>query len=100
VVSDPGALVWRSWGDECVVFDSRSGDMHLLDAVGRAVLRALGEGPASRAQVAARVASSLGFALDPDWTRHVERLLGELDELGLIEPWAVDRPGPAPGPAR
>jgi PqqD family protein of HPr-rel-A system len=99
VLADPGALVSRSWDDECVVFDSRSGDMHLLDAVGRAALRTLGEGPVTRGELADRVARALGLAVDAEWTRHVERLLDELDELGLIEPDAGDRPGTVPGPA-
>jgi len=80
------ALLWRSWDDEqWIVYQVASGDTHLLNHVAAQALRSLQEHPATVSQLAERVAAALGAVADEAFTRELERLVAEFDELGLIE---------------
>lgn len=79
-------LVWRSWDDESVVFDSLSGDTHVLDAVTAQALAYLEKHTAGVAQLASHVAAELGCQADETLNRHLEAALAQFVEMGLIEP--------------
>jgi PqqD family protein of HPr-rel-A system len=72
--------------DDCVVFDPGSWDAHILNGAAAAVLDLLQQCPQSMADVQA----FLSEALDPrerDFAAsHAERLIDELQSLGLLRP--------------
>jgi PqqD family protein of HPr-rel-A system len=79
------------------VFDSRSGDIHLLDPVAAEALRHLEDTSATVDELSRRLGAALGLEDEGELPRYVAKLVGELDELGLIEPTTVDVQGPASG---
>lgn len=78
-------LVWRTWGDEVVVYDPDSGDTHLLDTVGGAVLGCLQAEPLAIEACCAGLADRLGIDDDPALRRYVTDLVAQLERLGLID---------------
>lgn len=82
--------MWRPWDQEFVVFDTRSGDIHLLDPVAAEALRCLEGASATVDELRQKLGGSLGLGDEPELSQYVAKLVGELDELGLIEPAAVD----------
>jgi len=79
-VADPSALLFQHWPgeDEHVVFNLRSGDLHLLNPAATAVLERLAEAPASVDDLRASLNQIDASALDA--------VLESLDGLGLIGP--------------
>ncbi|WP_083748656.1 HPr-rel-A system PqqD family peptide chaperone [Pelomonas sp. KK5] len=78
-------LHWRRWEREWLVFDSGSGQTHMLDTLDALVLLMLEPGAAAPATIAEAIAAEL--ELDPAETGDVlERLpesLASLQRLGL-----------------
>ena len=77
-------LIWRDWGDESVVFDTRSGETHLLDVVGREALKVLEQQTLDRDQLCETLARRLKVGVDEDLGLYIDRLIARLDTLGLI----------------
>lgn len=78
-------LRYRCWDDEAVLYNDLSGATHLLGPAALCLLDALRPGPASTAALASRLLDD--FDLDDDALgAELEALLGELSQLGLIEP--------------
>jgi PqqD family protein of HPr-rel-A system len=84
VVDADAALLLRQWGDECVVYNSVSGDTHLLNALGAVSLTRLLQSPATANDLALRVVSQLGFEADETLLEMIEALLGDFERIGLI----------------
>jgi len=84
VVDGDAALLLRQWGDECVVYNSVSGDTHLLNALGGVALTSLLQAPATADGLAQRVASQLGFEADEALLETIGTLLGDFERIGLI----------------
>lgn len=84
VVDGDGALLLRQWGDECVVYNSVSGDTHLLNALGGVALTSLLQAPSTADDLAHHVASQLGFEADAAFLETIEALLGDFERIGLI----------------
>ena len=78
-------LYWRSWGDEFVIYNSGSGDTHLLDPVAAEALQNLEQESADLSELVVRVATSLEIEPDTDFASYLEQLLSDLYKLGLIE---------------
>jgi PqqD family protein of HPr-rel-A system len=72
----------RSWDDEHVLFHPGSGDTHLLDDDALRVLAALRAGPATAAQLAARLAPDQEA---PAIAALALSLAADLAALGLLE---------------
>jgi PqqD family protein of HPr-rel-A system len=80
-------LLWRSWGEgEYVVYHTGSADTHHLNEVGAEVLRQLDGRPVNVEELTVRVAESLDCEAGEEFAHHIEGLVLQLDELGLIEP--------------
>ena len=80
-------LLWRAWDDpECVVYHIPSGNTHLLNLVAAQALHALEREALDSNELVERVASSLEALPDDTLPEHIEKLLVQFDELGLIEP--------------
>jgi PqqD family protein of HPr-rel-A system len=78
-------LHWRRWDDEFVVYNSGSGDTHLLDPVAAEALQNLEQESADLSELVVRVAASLEIEPDTDFAAYLEQLLSDLYKLGLIE---------------
>jgi PqqD family protein of HPr-rel-A system len=80
-------LLWKQWGDELVVYDIESGNTHLISPVAAKILRRLDQQPSTLAQVAEYLTSEVDIDSDPELVQHIERLISDLDELGLVKPF-------------
>jgi PqqD family protein of HPr-rel-A system len=79
-------LIWKSWGEEVLVFNLASGHTHFLNPVAAQALKILEQKPLSADELSQRLASLEGLASDEQLIEHVKKLLSKLDEMGLIEP--------------
>lgn len=78
-------LHWRTWDDEFVVYNTGSGDTHLLDPVAAHVLQVLEREPLSLTLLTGRVAASFELEQDIQLSSYLERLLSLFERLGLVE---------------
>jgi len=85
-VAEPFPL--RCWEGDYVVYNSLSGDTHLLDIVSGHVLTRILESPARASELRSRVAAFLEVPNDAAVDVQVKEILDALDDLGLIEPEA------------
>ena len=84
VVSDQ-ALHFRCWNKELVVYNSLSGDTHLLDETAAHILLELQKAPADVVMLATSAAFSLQVEMSDEWISQTEQILADLDKLSLIE---------------
>jgi PqqD family protein of HPr-rel-A system len=84
-VPSESRLHWQSWDDEFVVYNSGSGDTHLLDVVAAEALHSLERESANLSELGRRVAAALEIKLDDNLSAHLERLLSDFHRLGLVE---------------
>lgn len=87
-------LMVRRWNDEaeCVVFSPLSGEVHLLNLEGLALLDTLAGNAMSAREVAERLVAPSGRPLTDDWSAALGDALTTLDRAGLIEPRRRDTP--------
>ena len=78
-------MVWRTWDDESVVFDSESGETHLLDVVSREALSCLQGATLDIGELCGAMAERLDVENDDELRRYVEHLVSQFDELGLVD---------------
>jgi PqqD family protein of HPr-rel-A system len=79
-------LLWRQWDDDYVVYNGASGDTHVLNVVAGEALRSLEASPADARELAGRVATSLALTLNDELVARMGLLIGEFENLGLVEP--------------
>ena len=85
VACHSGSLIWRDWDDGSAVYDQRSGQTHVFDLMARLVMMELGEAPASVRELADRVGKTADVEPDAALRNQLHTLLGELEDLGLVE---------------
>ena len=78
-------LHWYSWDSEFIVYNSASGDVHLLDQVSAETLKILETESANLSKLVDMVSESLKIEPDGKLTAYLEKLLSKLANLGLIE---------------
>src|SRR5215831_2802435 len=78
-------LHWKMWEDECVVFNSGSGQTHVLDPIAAILIREINEGRIGSEALMCRVAKLLDVDLTTDVRTTFQATLWYLDELSLIE---------------
>ena len=74
----------RAWPDGVAIYNPLSGETHILDPLAHEVLDLLGRQELSGSEIADELARMAGEDL-PELPDVVDRLLTELDRLGLIE---------------
>jgi len=79
------ALHFRYWDDEYVVYDSHSGDTHLLGTVAVQVLFKLQQTPSIATELSASIAPLLHINMDDELVMQIDSILADLDKLALIE---------------
>ncbi len=87
-------LSWRAFDDEIVVFNAFSGQTHLLDSLSAAVLEEIERAPATRAELAARLAGRFELGDAAALAERLDAVLAEFDRQGLADPIAADAAGP------
>jgi PqqD family protein of HPr-rel-A system len=85
VRKDP-QLLWRFWDDEIVVYNTESGDTHLLDSISSEALKNLESSPSSIAELSCLTKSAIESTLDQRLEDYFEKLIMHLWGLRLIEP--------------
>lgn len=80
------ALYFHSWEDEFVVFNSLSGDTHLLGLLAGKILLQLQQAPSDAMALAESLAPLWQAGLDEELGFQIEPLLADLHALALIEP--------------
>lgn len=79
------ALLWNQWDDEPVVYNIISGNTHLITPAAAKVLRRLEQQPSTASQLAESIASEFNVDSDQEVVEYIERLISDLDELGLVK---------------
>jgi PqqD family protein of HPr-rel-A system len=74
----------HTFEDEAVVFDPLSWDAHLLNPAAIAVLDLLIEAPRAEDEIAAFLREALQPEEQPQASSHAQRLITELQALGLV----------------
>jgi PqqD family protein of HPr-rel-A system len=83
----PGCrLLWRSWESEHIVYNTGSGDTHLVDSISALLLKSLEPGPLSEEDLASLVRHRVASDSHQDAATFARQLLEQFHALGLIEP--------------
>ena len=85
-VPHSNAFAWRKWGDEFLVYNGASGQTHHLNFLAGEALRSLEAEAADVGELVRRLANQFEIAEDSPPLQMIDRLIHELDELGLIAP--------------
>ena len=83
-LTSPGALRWREWNGEAVVFNPLSGNSHRVPAAAAEVLRYLEAQPASLDQLAAEL-SALVPEREAELRTWLAALVAQFEQAGLVE---------------
>jgi PqqD family protein of HPr-rel-A system len=78
-------LRWKQWDDAVVVYNSASGNTHLLNSTASAVLRMLENSPAAPEELVHELEEACRDVSPPELARRLSTLFSQLDEVGLIE---------------
>jgi PqqD family protein of HPr-rel-A system len=79
-------LLWKTWGEESIVFNESSGNTHLLNRTAAKILSIVQSQPSSAEEISLKIASESGLSADEKILQRVDVVLETLDNLGLIEP--------------
>jgi PqqD family protein of HPr-rel-A system len=80
-----GCLLWEPWEEGYAVFCVPTGETHLLTELPGEVLRRLGNGPWTVADLADALAADCQVEISPEWQEKVRGILCDLHRLDLIE---------------
>lgn len=81
-------LHWLSWDEDHIVFNAASGQTHVLNELGAAILHLLEENALNSVEIGRRIVTQYeALVLDTELSAAIEALLENLDILGLIEPY-------------
>lgn len=80
------ALHWRDWGEDSVVYDSRSGQTHQFAPLAAAVMAYFEEHACSFDELSAAIAGDLGMPVDNALRSALTAIVEEFHRLGWIEP--------------
>lgn len=79
------SLHYRAWDDEFVLYNSLSGDTHLLGASAIQLLLTLQQTPSDEEALVKSLCATLQVDQDEEFTLQVANLLADLQDLALIE---------------
>lgn len=78
-------LYWERWGNQYAVFDSLSGETHLLPELTALVLRKLVERVSTARELAKVLCAETDDTYDERFIMGITRLLQQLQGVGLVE---------------
>lgn len=79
------ALKFRCWDDEFVIYNSLSGDTHLMSWVAAQILLKLLQAPSNTSTLIESLSHELPTETDDALAFQIESILADLDKLALIE---------------
>jgi PqqD family protein of HPr-rel-A system len=79
------AVYVRSWDDEFVVYNSLSGDTHLLGAAAGQILTALQRSPSDETSLTESLCETLDAEPTPQISLQIRAILADLRKLALID---------------
>ena len=85
IISSDQALYFHSWDNEYVVYNSLSGDTHLLNLTASRVLLKLQQSPTDAITLTKLIASTDQSESNAEKELQIEHLLAELSTFNLIE---------------
>jgi len=74
----------RFWDDQCVAYDPRSGDTHLLGALAGRVLLCASGGTTGFGALVDETARAMGIEADDEFVTKVGSIVTELQAKGLL----------------
>ncbi len=78
-------IFWRHWEGDYVVFNSLSGETHILDITDGKVLRRIMNGPATTEDIRSEIGEFLKVRNDAELACAVDKILHNLEDAGLVE---------------
>lgn len=82
----PGSDVrFRFWGDESVVYNTLSGDTHLIGSAAAHILLELQKVSATSVTLTETLASLMHVEIDDEFASQIKQILTDLQNLSLIE---------------
>ncbi len=87
-VPDRDVLLIKQWGDNAIVYHSKSGETHQLNDIGTAALLKIQQQPVSIEALANHINNYYEVENPGELTIRLQRLIKEFEMLGLIEPFS------------
>lgn len=84
-ILEEDALHWERWGEQYALYDSLSGETHLLPGFSARVLQQLSVRPRTADALAQALCEGSDESCDPAFIEHVSQLLVQLQTAGLTE---------------
>jgi len=78
-------LHWESWGEQHAIFDSLSGETHLLPDLTAHVLRNLDNRVCTARQLAEALCAEMDEPCDEQFIKNITRTLQQLQAVELVE---------------
>ena len=78
-------ILWRHWEGDYVIFNSLSGETHILDIVSGKVLKRIMNGPSTTEDIRSEIGDFLEVRNDSELARAVDKILNGLEDTGLVE---------------
>lgn len=85
-IQQPNCFVFRHWGDESVVYDTRNGDTHWLDPLTRVALEILAESAKDVPELALSISCKVVIPPEVDLLALTESTVQQLRRIGLTKP--------------
>lgn len=84
-ILEADVLHWEKWGEQYALYDSLSGETHLLPEFSARVLQHLSVRPCTADVLALALCEDSGETCEQTFVEHVSQLLAQLQAVGLTE---------------
>ncbi len=78
-------ILWRHWEGDYVIFNSLSGETHILDITSGKVLKRIMKGPSTTEGIRSEIGDFLEVRNNSELARAVDKILSGLEDAGLVE---------------
>src|SRR5262245_35781832 len=76
---------WKRWEDVFTLYNSGSGQTHVLDPLAVLLIQLIGEGSRTTSELLQQMVAQLDVEASPEFREKLQETLSQLDALGLIE---------------
>jgi PqqD family protein of HPr-rel-A system len=76
---------WKRWEDVFTLYNSGSGQTHVLDPLAVLLIQLIGEGSHNTSELLQQMVAHLDVEASPEFREKLQETLSQLDALGLIE---------------
>ena len=84
-IPDDREILWRHWEGDYVIFNSLSGETHILDITSGKVLKRIMKGPSTTEDIRSDIGDFLEVRNNSTLARAVDKILSGLEDAGLVE---------------